>query len=73
MNGKAILKWGLIALAVYIAWNWLSGVIADAQYNPGDSGLFSPTWAAPLVYQGPVTGWYAPWQRRPRRIRTGAL
>jgi hypothetical protein len=71
VNTKFLLKWGAILLVVYFAWQWLSNAIAAAEYTPGDNGLYSPSFAAPIWYGGPVTGWYAPWQRpwRPKRGR----
>lgn len=71
MDVKTILKWGGLALVVWLIFNWVSNEIAGAQYTPGDNGLYSPSWAAPLAWPGPVTGTYQQWQRpwRPRGRR----
>lgn len=66
MDWKTIIKWGVIVVAIYFGWQLLSNAIAAATYNPGDNGLVSPTWAPPLWYGGPVTGWYTPNQQRRR-------
>jgi len=71
MDWKTLVKWGLILAAIYFGWRLLNNAIAAAEYTPGDNGLTNPTWAAPIWYGGPVTGWYTPWQRS-RRPRPGS-
>jgi hypothetical protein len=58
MNTGTILKWGVILVIAYFAWNWISNQISSAQQvqAPPNPNM----WAAPLVLPGPVYGWYPP-------------
>jgi hypothetical protein len=59
-------------IGTYFVWKLIAGFIANAEYTPGDNGLYSPAFAAPIAYPGPVTGQYYQWQRpwRPSRRRS---
>jgi hypothetical protein len=63
MNVGQILKWVAGGVIAYIIVKFISNAIDQAEYRPDDSGITSPSWAAPIFYGTPVTGWYAPWQR----------
>lgn len=67
MDGKTILKWGLIVIGLLIAWRVLSGLISSAtssldvqgaQQGIGEVGpsLYVPNYYWPGVY-GPLPGW----------------
>lgn len=71
MDMKFLIKLGVGLLGAYLIFQWFSNAISSAQYTPGDNGLYSPSFAAPLAWPGPVTGTYYQWQRpwRPGRRR----
>ncbi len=79
MDTKTILKWGVILVVAWIAWNWIDNFIANQNYTPGE--LYSAPYAAPLLPPAPAAlGWVPPWgygltagSRRGRpRPQTGA-
>ena len=63
MDSLKILKWVAGAVVAYLAYKFIANAIDQATYQPSDSGIVSPSWAPPIFYGTPVTGWYAPWQR----------
>ncbi len=67
MDMWSVIKWVLIAIAAWWAWNWVSNNFAG---SPGGGGgeLYDAPYAAPLYGNSPVTAWSPRWYG-PRRRR----
>lgn len=60
MDVMKVVKWVLIAIAVWWAWNWIRNNFAS-NFDTGSSEVYPAPYAAPLTAPGPVTGWSPYW------------
>lgn len=65
MNVWSVVKWVLIAVAVWWAWNWITNNFVDNS-GAGTAELYNAPYAAPLVGNSPVTVWSPYWYGPPR-------
>lgn len=75
MDMWKIVKWVLIVIAVWWAWNWVTSNFANSS-DSGPGELYNAPYAAPLVGNYPITGWSPYWylrrgNRGPARPRRG--
>jgi len=71
-----VVKWVLIVLALWWAWNWISNNFASSS-DTGSSEVYPAPYAGPLQYAYPIRGWSPSWYggaryRGPRRPRPGS-
>ncbi|MGC1968729.1 MAG: hypothetical protein WA673_19870 [Candidatus Acidiferrales bacterium] len=72
MDLKTILKWGVILLVIYFAWQWITNQFSGGGIVGSGYSTFPAPYAAPIPspYSG-VVGWAAPWQYAASGIRYG--